>query len=588
MSINFKKINAIGNVFIKKVSQANVSNAVLIKNTAIQHSLGTSTKIKNLKTDLFVHSTVTTKPQSAQSTQNVIVQAVSDTPNYSDIKEFSIYFENKIRKLLKVVDAKDIQEMIMRLRQKTGADEKTVREVLSKLTQFSSYAKLNSLRDELHKNGIGGIYNFSFPYSNINKAFLYLQEKKEQINLGNSNMKTACILDNSLMDMIERNRGYNIDLIQRLNQKSLTLFHISGWNSVIDGKNVSQGFLGSQMGLEESAELVINKMKKEGISLDEALNGDFEKRIKEFFGNYINVVKIETNNITGNSATDIADNLKPLYPSAKTIKAVIDTIVDSQMKGYSASEIQKGREVLAKYFDSMISCDSAQTINDILRNKYKEIEEIVKRKGKTMDDVLYVIPEEYKSFDLITHQYANINQVDPNNIIYYDGCNSIARNFSGKVLVILDDVVGSGHSMIDTEFDYRELVRKIKISKKDVSVIFSPISSLQNGVETITKTIAELGRTNIDLLKSSKVVDYNKFAKTLSPEEQNLLEKLLGDKGYGDGCACTAMPYMLPDNNSNASGLLLEYFINNLMGSKCFDWFIKFSQIVDLKTKQNI
>ena len=50
-------------------------------------------------------------------------------------------------------------------------------------------------------------------------------------------------------------------------------------------------------------------------------------------------------------------------------------------------EIKNGRSALAKYFDNMMNIFSSETITDCMKEKYKEIEDFVLSKGKTMDDV---------------------------------------------------------------------------------------------------------------------------------------------------------------------------------------------------------
>ena len=151
------------------------------------------------------------------------------------------------------------------------------------------------------------------------------------------------------------------------------------------------------------------------------------------------------------------------------------------------------------------------------------------------------------------------------------------------MIVILDDIVGSGCSIVHQEFDYRGFLHNKDII--NTNVIFSPISSLKSGLQNVQKEIDENGRTNMDFFRPSTIVDYNKFVETFSEDEKNMLGKLLGDSGYCQGNACTATPYMLPDNNTFASGFLLEYFINNPKGNKSADWFYEWQKNVKYKAQ---
>lgn len=541
--------------------------------------------------EIPVEKTTKEKEPEENSTQtNESVNSVKETSlsapvDYSDTEEFAIYFENKIREMLKDRSPENIQDIINNVCQKTGVDEKTAGEVLEGLSQFSSYSQLNVMKEALEKNEAGDIYVPIGSDLCVNDALRYITKNKQQIELDCRYTKFAMFLDDIVLDFLQKTKEKSPVTFQKFMDRvyngEIILMQVSGWNTKINGKNVSQGLFGHETELEDAAIAVAKQIKKTGKSVDEVLNGDFTKRAKSIFGDSVDIVKLE--NKKGSTPNAVSDTLRSLYPSANIINAVIDTIIEEQMpiENYTIKEIEKAEELLAKYFDFMISCDSVDTINETLKNKYAEIEKLVKKQGKTMDDVYYLIPEVGKSYDLITYQYLKSNGVSPKRVLYYDGEYSPPVNLDNKVLVILDDIVGSGCSMVHQCFKYRYFVTNRFI--KNTNVIFSPINCLKSGYDNVYKEFEKANRTNTDFLYPGVIVDYSKFSSSLSDEENNLLSKLLGNFGYNHGCACTALPYMLPDNNTFASGLLLEYFINNVTGNKSATWYYSMHKTVEEK-----
>ncbi len=563
-------------------SQASAKNKTKVQIT---------TDLQKVKSIQSTEKTVETEAtQSSKQNSNINnSKSISTFFNidYANTNLFAMKLEIQLREMMKIKSVQDINAMISQISKNTGADEQTVSEVLAGLTQFSSYSQLGVIEKKFKELGIGYIYIPQNSRLNINNALMYIEEKKKQIDLGYQNFNEALFLDDNVLshlkDLKENNPALYKEIKDGIIKGDIKVVHLSGWNNIIDGQDVSHGFLGFQTDLITSATAIINKMKKEGLSIEEALNGNFLKKVREILGDDVEITIIE--NKKEINANNIADNLNPLYPSHKTIKAVIDTIIEETMPDtqYSIQEIMKGRELLAKYFEAMISCHSPETMTDMLKNKYEQIIKIARQQGKTEDDIIYVIPEKGKSFDLITYQYLHTNKINPDKVICFAGDDKPPVDLNDKIIVILDDIVGSGCSIVHQEFHYRDFIRNSGV--KNPTVIFSPISSLRSGFENVFNEMTYVNRTQKDYFKPEVMVDYKKFADTLTDEERNLLSKLIGDSGYGDGYACSSMPYMLPDNNTYASGLLLEYCINNPKGSKCVDWFCRFASLVEKKLR---
>ena len=126
---------------------------------------------------------------------------------------------------------------------------------------------------------------------------------------------------------------------------------------------------------------------------------------------------------------------------------------------------------------------SSDSFAEILKLKHDAIEQQALQLGKTMDDVVYIYPRKEKSFDLVCLQYAKINGIDSSKIVFYNG-NDKMPELNGKVLVLLDDVVGSGKTMVSEIFKY-----EFHLKNQASNIFFAPIACAEQGKIRITNEI---------------------------------------------------------------------------------------------------
>ena len=542
----------------------------------------------------------TTNPIKTAPKADVFVSSVEkksdpliNTPNYRDKKQFPAYLENKFSKMLKDPSKEDIEALADSVSAKTGADKDEILKVVSRLTQFSNYSQLPEMEHSFTNMHVGKLNGCYLSYKSadrgnvdINNVLQYLHDSKWQFDfmLG---YNSILFLDNNTLSYIEKEKNDpKSNLFEKLcadaKQKKLKIAIVDGWNAKVDGFDVSHTMFGSPLSLEDAITRIIEEKQKTNKSLDDILNGDIIERAKKVFGNNtkINIIK----NKQANKATpeNIARVMKSKYPNKDVIEATIHTIVNKQAVEceFTKGEKQRAYYLLSKYFDKMLFCNSQETITEALKNKYREIEKIVTKKGKTMDDVIYVIPCGRKSFDLISYHYAKANNIKPEKFINYNGIDTPDIDLSGKTLVILDDIVGSGQSLTLSAFSYDDFTQSDYIDEK-TDIIFAPLSTLRKGLKNINHTIALYGRKDKDCVLPTKVVNAEKFFSTLDTKDQNLLIKVLGYSGFEEGNACTAMPYMIPDNDTYASGLLLGHMLHDQRGNKRCDWWIEYSPVIE-------
>ena len=501
-----------------------------------------------------------------------------DISDYANTKEFSACFENKIKKMLKDPSKEDIETLVNNVSVKTGADKKEVLEVVSRLTQFSNYSQLNKIGESLQKQKITAVDTTLLDrerYFGINNILEYLRNEKGQVDFydesENEDGVSSVFIDDMTLDFLENNIGTKKEILSDTNKNLIKLELIDGWNAKVDGFDVSHTMFGSPLSLEDAAVKIIEEKQKTNKSLDDILNGDIIERAKKVFGDNVEI-NVTKNKQAKPDIDNIVERMKSNYPDKALIEAITDAVLvyEGNIKPES-KEWFEARSVLSKYFDNMLSVFSSGTMIDCMKEKYKEIENFVLSKGKTMDEVIYLVPDKDKSFGLITYNYMKTNNIKASQIVMDDGrlegITKIPNKLHDKVFVILDDVVGSGDSISEDQFYYNAFVNSEKI-EGDKNIVFAPISTLEVGKNAVNNVISKKGRTGTDIIIPSKVINYENFEKTLSKKEQNILSKLLKESGYSSGYACTAMPYMIPDNDTSVSGFLLGYMLNNQKANK--------------------
>ena len=243
---------------------------------------------------------------------------------------------------------------------------------------------------------------------------------------------------------------------------------------------------------------------------------------------------------------------------------------------FSKEERNTWVDIISQYYDSALTMYSPESLNDEMKTLYSKIEFIVHNMGKKMKDVVYLIPNIDKSFELINYQYAKVNNIPMKQFLYHDGMSGLKETDYGKVhlndkvAVVLDDFAGSGESLVQKEFFLSDYMSKDKTKP----IIIGSVCALQEGVENIKKRMKNY--PNAHFITNS-VFDFEKdFMAKLSTKKQKFIDELgmndaitlFSERGFKNGAACVSFPYMLPDNNLSYSNLLLNYTNNKKINNK--------------------
>ncbi len=136
--------------------------------------------------------------------------------DYSNPAEFSNAFAEKIDSQMLSVDEKDIENLVMRIKIKTGADEGLIREFLYRLTEFSSYDTINIFQDIAQKYSTNtfGITMEKGSTENdysLNSALNYLSSNKQMIDIENPTSRRIIVLDDIFLKQLEESKKGGIE-----------------------------------------------------------------------------------------------------------------------------------------------------------------------------------------------------------------------------------------------------------------------------------------------------------------------------------------------------------------------------------------
>ena len=507
--------------------------------------------------------------------------------DYSNREEYLEYMDKRIKDTVHNRSEEEISAMIDEIAKENDVPQKQVQEVIARVVQFTSYSQLPQIYSIMQEYGVN---RFSEPYSpnyaDLNNVFEYIGRRKHQIIKGeyepNDKRVEGLILDDRTIAHIkdlknadrisEKGRDYKM-FVDGINDGSIKLFVIDGWNTKIDGKDMSYGAFGAQNDLKTVVSSIVKEQKNTGKSLDEIMNADIINQAKELFGEDVEVNVIKNPLVKKTDVSRLTKLLHHNAPDNRYIDELFNALKTVQLNNpkYSEEDKKIWIEILSEYYDKALCIYSPETLNDEMRTLYSNIEKRVNKLGKTMDDVVYLIPNLTKSFEVVNYQYAKVNNVPSNQFIFHDGTGFLKQTDYGtldlkdKVAVVIDDFAGSGDSLRISEFRIDDFDKK----NKRVPLIIATVCALSDASEKIRKEMKKID--NKAYFITNREFDYYKDFRDKLPVQKGFFvseevvsgNTLLYPNGYKKGSACVAFPYMLPDNNMLLSNLLLNGTNNN-------------------------
>ena len=482
-----------------------------------------------------------------------------------------------------IATQEDIENIIKELTQNGVTREEAIT-ALEMMTQYSSMSQLVELATRLKSEcGQLELYVSDEMGVSANAALNYIGAKKGHFGLSKgSDNGGIIILDEYAIKYLETLQQTNPTKFEEI-KKKCKFATIDGWDAGFTMFNQD----GNVSGLKQKTEAIISKAKalqaSEGISFEEAVkqvmdNGASERIKKLGLEKAVKKIELKEN---GSSVETIVKNIEPMTISEEKIGRIIDTICEELFPGDPGTML-RAKNLLIGYYSECLDIYSPQRLGHTLETKHAEIERIIsglkKADGSSYsmkDDVVYLIPQGGKSYDTIALQYAKLNGVDPSQFVYMQRTNdkvlkSMIYQQKGKIFVVLDDVVGSGLSMMTQDDGACYCYAR---PGKDSHVIMSPIVSGETGKSWIDSEIASAvakGQKDFLLIDSDSVkqpIKETNFYKNLPPEDQGLLLQLLssaGTCGIEPDCAyAICFPYMAPDNDAAINDLIFRDLMPN-------------------------
>lgn len=523
------------------INQTNISNNYY-NNIKTNKKVTTNTIISNnqlTKSATNFKGIWWTRPQNIANTQkiNKIIPF-----RESALAQFDKVYTN-YHNSLNEVSIEDIKNAVTNIEKTTDYPREKILSTMQQATQFANLRSLDLVIKKLKKNDIlnvGAIMHQNYLTENmfgLNRSLNYLITQKQMGSLhGEDN---AVFLDKNKIEQI-KNCNDSLKELKHNNYKNIKFFVLSGFE---DGIN----FLNRNKNLEETTrELLARK------DID-------EKILKETKA--LGIEPIIIKNEQEPTIENIYNQMRPEQMSKKELNATIDATLFDRI-----SEQDKRCDVksdVIQHLDNALMVFTPESIAKNLSEIHKNIIDFNKAQGKQKEDILYILPTEKKSYNLITHQYQLVNDIPQNRISDFIDLNLRSKDSQNKTFVILDDNTISGESLTESLIDLYKY--KSSLEKHNNNIIIAPIFSTEEGINAINKYINNNNRQSKDILITNQK---QHKAWNANIKDENSLDIALGSTFYDfynpyPKKPCLIFPYMAPDNNSEfAANIALLHNVN--------------------------
>ena len=461
----------------------------------------------------------------------------------------------KITRQLNIYSEKNLEDDIAKISK--AVPEATLSEILTtiqKITQFANYSSLSDIAEQLTRNRITAFDSVG----ELNKYFEYFHENKGLFKLSNSKEKLG-----SIVTLNDLNNKDTLQIItENVAANNLTLINLEGFS---DGVNL----FGDDRNLPLKAVSVLKKAKAFQTKYPDAdfaecvsfvLNNPIEAKLKKLG---LSAIRVSIENPA--TKTGILKQIQPVVPSKERIKTTIESIADRySITKRSYNNLSKS---IAEYFNSNVQVYSKQSMIQALEELNNKIAEYLQSHNIPKEN-LYLLQHRMrnvKSFDILMKMYKDLFNFPESRMIQADDVQDLNKYPKNSAFLILDDIIGSGDSMIGTA-DYCTSAKKLN---KDKFIIFVPITATETGLANVNKYITKHSRSKNDTIifldknVLEKADGYKIFKNWYLKMKSFLGSSNINDKGFKEQALNVSFPYMAPDNNSFISANLQDLFLVN-------------------------
>ena len=475
--------------------------------------------------------------------------AVKLSLSQAEIKKIKISkIYNKLKNQLPQVETSTIEKMIERFDNFSRDDVLTV---MYRLTKYATVDSFTRLRDYFNEHKISGFITCANDYqphlSKKDKSILeFVKNKSLNSNFLFNYFFRAYRGKAPLLPSSEKGFILDKDSIPNLKENfskfkiNPKIFYVKDFEGAYNIFSQHQDFetlVGNTL-----ENLKYQKQINKGLSTDELLDKILNPLLDYFKLMEINPIIIDNNLERKITAEMIADNMSPKFPKYEKFEEVLS----DSLKWLSSNESKTN--TLLDLIEEKIYAYSPKAFCKNLQKLKVLIDEEVKKAGKDLNKVFFIVPNLEKSFVLVNYMFQKINDIPASRFIFseFNSLNykqvykSLDKFFlKGSTLVILDDATLSGLSLINSPVHYDSTYKK-----ENFDFLFATVYSSDRAFELFNER--KMVQSNDDMIS----VNYQQLQFDINrhKDKEFFRQSLL------------MLPHIAPDNNLDCLRDLFKLF----------------------------
>ncbi len=468
-------------------------------------------------------------------------------------------FYNKLEQDMGILKPDDIKQIASKVVKRTGIDEKTVYNAMGMLTEYSSYKSLNKIEKILHGKGFYNIESLPvkseiFMWRNpcLADALSYIGKRNFSHSLETD--KSAMVIDSEMLKWLDF-----VEINSKEYFKEKNPLYIENFENGYNFFNQSQSLEDFTVEKLKKAQHLQNKNGKNVLyNLKYVLNGNVLGKLQRR-GVDVQILKADV--VKNPTPEQIAKNVNPIMPD---FNEFYNSVKDIPESGDVSKEL--GEKYVLDYLNDMTEIVTPRKYGKYLKDIHTNIIKFLHKTNRDIDNVYHIIPNIEKSFAITNYMYRRANNVNSFKSLFVktnETFGTITPSLdilpANSTLVVMDDYMISGLSMLKEQFPYDELIRTDRVApmgrvlqKKNMNIIFAPIISSKAGKFEFENFIKYVGRQDKDKILSAK-------------EMPQFEEKVIynQERKYNRFQTSTVLPYMGPDTNAEEFIPMYEQFLYN-------------------------
>ena len=425
--------------------------------------------------------------------------------------------------------------------------EASVRHALARATGFARMDSFNALRAGIEPYLASGAKLYTPGSGSLADNLVYLASKKTFAAQPGAiatatEIEDGCvvILDDVVLARVRRDANFARDLRASRSQ----LVQPRG---LVDGIDM---FAGGPAAIEQRLKLLLDDavaLTRDGTSFDDALDQALDRTA---------VATLVAADPALIGQLRVVDPAHDSTPATETDAALADRFNDpagltpEQLDDVLRKAVPGVRALLREIIAQQAEVFSPRRIVAELAGEHARILTLAAIKGIAPDHIYYFVPEAGRSFGMMAMAYREATGLAPDQFVNGKVDLRARRLGPDTMLVVLDDVAGSGTTLREAWLDTTDAAYQGQ-------VVIAPMVSTphaarmfdgQVGIQAKNPNVTYMPNQAIETLLGSD------WYRGLTAEQQGWVDMWLGSTGYQGNGTSIAFPYMAPDNNNQMFG----------------------------------